>query len=70
MSTPPTNRLMRLVVNEDFTHVSERTDIVDDVRYKLVDSDHPFGGPGAYNGGRVRFDADGHLFLTTGDVRP
>jgi len=50
--------------------VSERTDIVDDVRYKLVDSDHPFGGPGAYNGGRVRFDADGHLFLTTGDVRP
>lgn len=68
MSDPHTNRLMRLVVNEDFTGVSDRTDIVDDVPYKMAASDHPFGGPGAHNGGRVRFnDADGYLYLTTGD---
>ncbi len=68
MSEPHTNRLMRLVVNEDFTAVSDRTDIVDDVPYKMEESDHPFGGPGAHNGGRVRFNpGDGFLYLTTGD---
>ncbi|UMA66993.1 PQQ-dependent sugar dehydrogenase (plasmid) [Roseivivax marinus] len=67
MSDPHTNRLMRLVVNEDFTEVSDRTDIVDDVPYKMEASDHPFGGPGAHNGGRVRFGPDGALWLTTGD---
>ena len=67
MSDPHTNRLMRLVVNDDFTGVSERTDIIDDVPYKMADSDHPFGGPGAHNGGRVRFSEDGALWLTTGD---
>ena len=67
MSNPHTNRLMRLVVNDDFTGVSDRTDIVDDVPYKMKASDHPFGGPGAHNGGRVRFGPDGALWLTTGD---
>ncbi len=68
MSSPQTNRLMRFVVNDDFTAVSERTDIVDDVPYKVAESDHPFGGPGAHNGGRVRFNpGDGFLYLTTGD---
>jgi aldose sugar dehydrogenase len=69
MSTPHTNRLMRLVVNDDFTGVSDRTDIVTDVPYKMAASDHPFGGPGAHNGGRVRFSpGDGFLYLTTGDT--
>ncbi len=69
MSTPHTNRLMRLVVSDDFSNVSERTDIVEDVPYKMKASDHPFGGPGAHNGGRVRFNsADGYLYLTTGDT--
>lgn len=67
-SNPHTNRLLRLVVNEDFTEVSDRTDIVDDVPYKMQPTDHPFGDPGAHNGGRVRFNpADGYLYLTTGD---
>lgn len=69
MTDPHTNRLMRLVVNEDFSGVSDRTDIVDDVPYKMAASDHPFGGAGAHNGGRVRFqEGTGHLFLTTGDT--
>ncbi|MEM6356476.1 MAG: PQQ-dependent sugar dehydrogenase [Pseudomonadota bacterium] len=69
MSEPHTNRLMRLVVSDDFASVSDRTDIVDDVPYKMAASAHPFGGPGAHNGGRVRFNpANGLLYLTTGDT--
>ncbi|MBO9403276.1 PQQ-dependent sugar dehydrogenase [Shimia sp. R9_3] len=69
MVTPHTNRLMRMVVSEDFSTVSERIDIVEDVPYKMTATDHPFGGPGAHNGGRVRFNpADGYLYLTTGDT--
>ncbi len=68
MSSPHTNRLMRLVVSDDYASVLERTDIVDDVPYKMEASDHPFGGPGAHNGGRVRFGpTDGYIYLTTGD---
>jgi glucose/arabinose dehydrogenase len=68
MTAPGTNRLMRLVVSEDFSSVSDRTDIVTDVPYKPEASDQPFGGPGAHNGGRVRFGPEGHLWLTTGDI--
>lgn len=67
MSDPHTNRLMRFTVNEDFTAVADRNDIVDDVPYKMEASEHPFGGPGAHNGGRVRFGPEGALWLTTGD---
>lgn len=68
LATPHTNRLMRFTVNKDFTAVANRTDIVADVPYKMAATNHPFGGPGAHNGGRVRFGPDGALWLTTGDT--
>ncbi len=69
LTAPGTNRVMRLKVNDNATGVSDRTDIVTDIPYKPRASDHPFGGPGAHNGGRVRFSpGDGFLYVTTGDT--
>ena len=68
LTAPGSNRLMRLVVSDDLASVSDRTDIVEDVPYKPKATNHPFGGPGAHNGGRVRFDPEGNLWLTTGDT--
>ena len=61
------NIIMRFVVSKDMKSVSDRTDIVKDIQYKPFESDHPFGGPGAHNGNRLRFGADGYLWATTGD---
>ena len=69
MTAPGTNRVLRLKVSDDFAKVSDRTDIVADIAYKPKATDHPFGGPGAHNGGRLRFNpGDGFLYVTTGDT--
>ena len=62
------NRVMRFKIDESLSSVSDRTDIVSDIGYKPKATKHPFGGPGAHNGGRIRFSpADGYLYVTTGD---
>ena len=62
------NRVMRFKIDESLSKVSDRTDIVTDIGYKPKATKHPFGGPGAHNGGRIRFSpADGYLYVTSGD---
>jgi glucose/arabinose dehydrogenase len=69
LTAPGTNRVLRLKVNDAVTAVSGRVDIVTDIPYKPKANDLPFGGPGAHNGGRIRFSpADGYLYVTTGDT--
>ncbi|MCG6121298.1 MAG: PQQ-dependent sugar dehydrogenase [Microvirga sp.] len=69
MADPATNHVIRFTANDDLTELSDRTDIVDDIVFKPAASDHPFGGPGAHNGGRIRFNpGDGFLYVTTGDT--
>lgn len=61
------NIVMTFTVSEDLMSVSDRTDIVTDIQYKPFESDQPFGGPGAHNGGRIRIGPGGYLWVAGGD---
>ncbi|MDH3220989.1 MAG: PQQ-dependent sugar dehydrogenase [Gammaproteobacteria bacterium] len=61
------NIVMKFNVGNDLKSVSNRTDIVTDIQYKPFESNQPFGGPGAHNGGRLRIGPGGFLWVTGGD---
>jgi glucose/arabinose dehydrogenase len=62
------NIVMRMKVDSSLASVSDIVEIINDIGYKPKKSNHPFGGPGAHNGGRLRFNpGDGFLYVTVGD---
>src|SRR5690606_19606222 len=66
LSSPASNRVVRLTVSADYTTVADRTDIVTEIAYKNAGNN--WGGAGAHSGGRIRFHpTEGLLYITTGD---
>ncbi|MFO7305448.1 MAG: PQQ-dependent sugar dehydrogenase [Gammaproteobacteria bacterium] len=66
LSSPPSNRVVRLRVDVNYTTVGDRTDIITDIPYKAAGN--AWGGAGAHSGGRIRsHPGEGLLYVTTGD---
>ena len=65
LSSPRTNRVVRLTLDPGYTTASGRTDIISDIPFKHVGNG--VGGAGAHSGGRIKFGSDGFLYVTTGD---
>ena len=64
-TNPRTNRVIRLVVDPTYSSVSNRVDIITDIAFKNVQNN--WGGAGSHSGGRLRFDSNANLYVTTGD---
>ena len=65
LSSPRTNRVVRLTVDAGYTTASGRTDIITDIAFKHLAN--AVSSAGMHSGGRIRFGPDGHLYVTTGD---